>query len=85
MMQYLPQTWSKWSTDTLGYVAEQTMTNEMYVAVLKIDSWLSQGHSEYEVAQIWNSGKVGDISGINKHGVAFDTRKYALAVISQIR
>jgi len=83
-LQFLPSTWRKWSTDVLGYVPPMTKTNELYVAVHKIQGWLDQGYSNEEIAVIWNSGGPVHKVGVNKHGIAYNTYKYARAVLAHL-
>ena len=82
--QYLDSTWDMWSKEILGYNARMNFINEKYIAVTKINQWLREGYTEYEVALKWNGGTAVEKKGINKHGVAYDTKAYALAVISNL-
>lgn len=81
-LQYLPETWEMWSTDVLGYVAPMTYINERYVAANKIQSWLDQGYTAYQVALIWNAGRPVEIAGVNKYGVKYDSAAYAKRVMA---
>lgn len=49
----------------------------MYIATLKVQEWLSQGYTEKEIFLTWNAGRPIEVSGINKHGVRFDSGHYA--------
>lgn len=73
-----------WSKDVLGYVPPMTKTNELYVAVNKIQKWLDQGYTAEQVATIWNSGGPVHKSGVNGRGVAYNTYTYAQAVLKHL-
>lgn len=75
-MQYMPNTWIAHSKKVLGYVAPLTPTNEKFVAT-HIISKLLEKHTPVEVALIWNGGEVKYKSGVNAHGVAYNTKLYA--------
>ena len=83
-MQFLPATWRAFSMEVYGEVREQTPARERYVAYKKIEKWLDQGLTAYQIALIWNGGEPVEKSGVNKHGVVFNTREYALKVIAQL-
>lgn len=83
-MQYLASTWKLFSKEVYGEVREQTPQRERYVAYKMIEKWLEEGHDAYEIALIWNGGTPTEKSGVNKHGVAFNTRQYALNVLAQL-
>lgn len=83
-MQFLPSTWAMWSKDVYGEVRKQTPIRERYVAYKKIEKWLEQGHTAYQVALIWNGGSPVEKRGINKHGVAYDTTQYARQVLANL-
>jgi len=83
-MQFLPTTWEQYSKEVYGRVREQTPTRERYVAYKKIEKWLAEGKTAYQIALIWNGGTPVEKSGINKHGVAYNTKKYAHQVLAQI-
>lgn len=84
-LQFLPATWRRWSTEVLGYVPEMSQVNELYVAGRMIDAWLSQGLSNEQVATMWNSGGTTHRSGINRYGIAYDTRAYARSVLATLK
>lgn len=83
-MQYLASTWKLWSTEVYGEVKEMTPTRERYVAYKMIEKWLEQGHNAYDIARIWNGGSPVDKQGVNKHGVSYNTREYALKVLARL-
>lgn len=79
-------TWRYWSQHVLGYIADQTPTNEYYVAVHKIQYHLNQGHDERDIALIWNQGHSGQCrSGVNSHGVSYDSCAYERKVMAYLR
>lgn len=76
--QFLPATWRAYSYDVFGYVPEQTKVNARHVALTKIEDWLNIGKSARDIFLIWNQGHSGEcVSGINKHGVPYDSCAYA--------
>jgi len=81
-LQYLPATYAAWSRETIGYVAPVTEINEKYIATLKVERWLEVGYTEKEIFLIWNAGRPIEISGTNKHGVRYDSGKYARKALS---
>lgn len=83
-LQFLPSTWRMWSQDVLGYTPEMTKTNEMYVAVHKIQGWLDEGRTEEQCAIAWNSGGFEHKKGINSHGIAYNTYTYATSVLNNL-
>jgi hypothetical protein len=80
----MPATWIGWTKDIFGYTPIMTPTNERYVALTKVQEWLDKGYTEHEVALLWNSGQAHEVKGVNKYGVKYDSRAYALAVGAQI-
>jgi hypothetical protein len=83
-LQFLPSTWAMWSTEVFGYVPEMSKINELYVASAKITKWLFQGHTEEQIAVLWNSGGTTHKKGVNKYGVPYDTFAYAKLVLSNL-
>lgn len=83
-LQFLPSTWRMWAVEVLGYVPPMTQTNELYVATSMIQKWINQGYNNEQIATIWNSGGIVHKSGINSHGIAYNTRSYAQAVLKHI-
>lgn len=73
----MPGTWKALSKKHLGYVARQSKINEMYVATLEIEEWLKEGVSERVVFLRWNGGDGVEKSGVNQHGIAYNTALYA--------
>lgn len=71
----------------MGEVLTQSERNEWYVSVKKIQHLLDEGHTEREIALIWNGSLCGseepvEKRGINQHGVAYDTVHYAGLVLT---
>lgn len=63
-----------------------TPTRERYVAYKMIEKWLDQGHTAYDITQLWNTGRAGKcIKGTNKLGVKYDSCTYAQDVLAYIR
>ncbi len=86
--QFLPSTWSAYSLEVYGYVAEQTPENAEYVTLWKVQNWLDQGIDARGIFLIWNTGQNnGCSSGINWLGVPYDSCAYvedALNILSEV-
>jgi hypothetical protein len=87
--QFMPGTWKAVSQEIAGSVLPQTPENEYNVAVGKIQSLLAKGHSARDIALIWNSSLAGteqplEVAGVNKQGVAYDSKAYADKVMAAI-
>lgn len=83
--QMLPSTWRQWSRDVLGYVAPFTETNERYVALRVINSWVAEGLTDRQIGYRWNSGRhTGCSKGVNKHGAEFDSCSYADKLLASL-
>ncbi len=81
----MPSTWKQASIEVYGEVREQTPVRERYVAWKKIERWLEEGYTPRDVAAIWNQGHPGKCSsGVNKHGVAYNSCEYINKVLAQI-
>lgn len=80
--QYTPETWAGDSQKYLGQSVDlksATPEQQNQVAYSKVSDLLKQGHSQSQVASIWNSGnadpnKVG--TGVNKYGQKYDVPGY---------
>lgn len=76
--QFLPATWRAYAYEVFGYVPEQTPANAKHVALSKVEGWLREGKTARQIFLIWNQGHPGQcISGINSHGVPYDSCAYA--------
>lgn len=76
--QFLPSTWNAYSKEVYGDVLPITVEREHFVVVTKIEKWLLQGKTNRDILLIWNQGNSGECSsGINKHGVPYDSCAYA--------
>jgi len=62
-----------------------TETNEMYVAVQKVQSWLDAGYDEQDCLRLWNSGTTQERIGTNRHGVPYNNVQYALKGLAFLR
>ena len=84
-MQFLPSTWRLFSKDVYGVVKEQTPIRERYVAYKTIEKWLEQGYDARDIALLWNQGHAGQCkSGINKHGIKYDSCTYVKQVLAYL-
>lgn len=82
----MPNTWKAISREIEGEVIPQTKINENYIATMKIQKLLDEGHSEKEIALIWNGTLAGsekpiEKKGVNKLGIKYDTKQYSLKVM----
>ena len=82
--QFLDSTWRMFAKDILGYVPPRTYENERYVVVMKIEKWLRAGYTPGDIALIGNGGEPRVKSGINQHGVAYDTGIYRTKVLAYL-
>lgn len=83
----MPNTWIGVSKEITDHVLIQSPINQEYVAVKKIQKLLNEGHSEKEIALIWNSSLGGSEKplvkkGTNKRGVKYDSGSYSLKVMT---
>lgn len=84
-MQWLDSTWQAYSREVYGEVREMTYSRERYVAYRMIEKWLAQGLDADDIARKWNQGNAGPcITGINSHGVPFDSCAYQKKVLAQL-
>ena len=82
----MPATWELWSKDIAGRVLPFTEGNEYYVAVMKVDAWLKSGYTERDIALTWNQGSKGACrAGVNRHGVVYDSCKYAKVILAHLQ
>jgi hypothetical protein len=85
-MQYMPGTWAHHSQQVYGQVMEKTPDREWFVAVTMIERWIEHGHSEMDISKIWNQGHTGKCSsGVNKHGVRYDSCAYVKKVLALLK
>lgn len=81
----MPDTWNYWSKKVYGYVAEMTVENEKTVALFKIQIHLDEGHTQSEVALIWNQGHAGACkAGVNSKGVSYNSCSYQKKVLAYL-
>lgn len=84
--QHMPATWKHHSVLVYGEVKVMTPEREWYVATKLIDKWLSEGMSEAQIALKWNAGGATRCSsGVNSHGVSYDSCAYQKKVLAQLR
>lgn len=85
--QFMPATWASLAKKYLGDAkAPTTDANQDKVAFLRIRDLLKAGHSEKEVAMIWNGGKpyrkVGTVKTKAGKTIRYDTAAYASDVLA---
>ena len=69
----------------IGYLAPQTPTNEEFVAIIKIEKWLRDGHTVKQIALLWNQGHLSKCSkGRNKMGVKYNSCEYVKEVLENL-
>lgn len=82
----MPGTWRHHSTLVYGEVREMTPEREWYVVTTLFDSWIKEGMTEAEIALRWNAGNATKCSsGVNRHGVAYDSCAYVKGVLALLR
>jgi hypothetical protein len=82
----MPSTWNHHSQLVYGEVLEITANRERYVVHMLLEMWLNAGLDEKAIALRWNAGGAKQCSsGINKHGVEFDSCAYQHKVLAQLR
>lgn len=75
--QFVPSTWAGYSKQVFGSVVEMTPENELAVVKGKVAGWLKQGLTPEQIFLQWQQGNYSQCrSGINKHGVKFDSCAY---------
>lgn len=82
--QYMPGTWEGDSKKHLGYVARPSFINQQYVTAYKVQEWLNQGKTEYQIGLLYNGGEVKAKKGTNKWGVRYDSGAYAKKLVTNI-
>ena len=70
------------SKEIEGKVLPFTEINEEYIAKMKIQKLLNEGHSPKNISLIWNQGNTSKCkSGINSKGVRYDSCAYSQKVL----
>lgn len=83
--QILPDTWELFSKEIIGYLAPQSPINEEFVATIKIEKWLRDGHSIRQIALLWNQGRLSRCkSGVNELGVEYNSCEYVNKVLRNL-
>lgn len=83
--QYMPDTWNGDSIKYLGYVAPATSyITQKYVTAHKVQAWIDQGYSPYQIGLLYNGGEIKEKKGINKYGVAYNSGAYAKKLVTNI-
>lgn len=81
----MPRTWEQHSKEVYGEVRKMTPEREYYVVATLIESWLQEGLTESQIALRWNAGGATKCSsGINRHGVRFDSCAYQKKVLAML-
>jgi hypothetical protein len=81
----MPATWAAHSKEIYGEVRVYTPERERYVATKIIQKWLDQGLDAKAIALRWNAGGAKQCSsGINRHGVAYDSCAYQAKVLAML-
>lgn len=78
----MPNIWSLYAEEVLGYMPKMTVTNEEYVTAVKVQRWLNAGYTAGDIALLWNQGHLGECSsGRNDYGVWYDSCAYREKVL----
>jgi hypothetical protein len=85
-LQYMPDSWVLYSQKYLGYVAELTEVNGLYVGYLAIIDFLERGLTPAQIALAWNAGEAARTCsrGINRHNVPFDSCAHVEKVLAYL-
>lgn len=87
IFQFTPETWKLYSKQVYGKEMPLNNDNETYVVKQKVRKWMDEGRTAREIGSMWNAGEARpdaykeNWKGVNKHGVAYDTPKYAEGVL----
>ena len=85
-LQYLPGTWRAHSMIIFGEVRKMSPVTEKYVATKMVEKWLEEGYTVQQIPLLWNQGNTGKCSsGINRHGVPYNSCEYQRRVLSMIQ
>lgn len=83
--QFLPSTWQGDSKKYLGYVAPTTSyITQKYVTAHKVQAWIDQGKTDYQIGLLYNSGQLKEVKGTNKFGARYDSGAYAKKLVVNI-
>ena len=80
----MPKTWEGDSKKYLGYVARPSFINQEYVTAHKVQAWIDQGKTDYQIGLLYNGGEVKEKKGTNKFGAKYDSGAYAKKLIVNI-
>lgn len=85
--QFLPATWLNYQKKYLATTTlKMTPENEFKVLVAVNEHYLEKGYTPYQLALLHNQGHFGKCkSGINKHGIKYDSCAYAKKVVAHIK
>lgn len=81
----MPSTWRLFAKEIYGEFREQTPQRERYVVTMMVQKWVEQGLSVSQIALRWNAGGATRCSsGINRHGVEYDSCAHVQKVLAYI-
>lgn len=81
----MPSTWNAKSRLVYGETLPMTEHREEFVAHVILGLWVQQGYTDAQIALMWNQGHPGTCkSGVNKHGVSYDSCAYRNKVLAQL-
>jgi hypothetical protein len=85
--QFLPSTWLNYQKKYLATTTlPMTPENEFMVLSAVNTHYLEKGYTPYQLALLHNQGHFGQCkSGVNKHGVRYDSCSYAKKVVANIK
>jgi len=83
--QFMPSTWAGYSKQVFGEVVEMTPENERAVVLAKVSGWLNKGMTPEQIFLAWQQGDYSQCrSGINSHGVKFDSCDYVSDAMAKL-
>ena len=83
--QFMPKTWEGDSKTYLGYVAPATSyITQKYVTAHKVQAWIDEGKSDYQIGLLYNSGQLKEVKGVNKWGASYNSGAYAKKLVVNI-
>lgn len=88
IFQFTPETWKNYSHQIYGKEVPLNPDTETYIVREKVKKWMDEGKNTSQIASMWNAGEgrpdayKQNWKGVNKHGVRYDTPKYASNVLN---
>lgn len=83
----MPTTWSDHVTRVYGeWKPRDSYARERYVVTTIVSEWVQEGYTAAQIGLMWNAGERATkcSSGINRHGVPFDSCKHVNKVLAYL-